>query len=54
MCFIAFWTIFFTWTFPANQATANWTISRTIGARCEAWEYSHAANAVVMLSRSAL
>ena len=43
--------IFFTWTFPANQATANWThqpehweILR------REWEYSHAANAVVVFA----
>jgi hypothetical protein len=42
--------IFFTWTFPANEATANWTrpvddwelLRRN-------WEYSHAVNALVML-----
>jgi hypothetical protein len=43
--------IFFTWTFPANQSTANWTqkpdnweILR------QQWEYSHAANALVTLA----
>jgi hypothetical protein len=40
--------IFFTWTFPANQATSNWTEAP---ANWEAlrtqWEYSHAANAVL-------
>jgi phosphoglycerol transferase MdoB-like AlkP superfamily enzyme len=40
--------IFFTWTFPANEATVNWT---EIPANWEAlrrqWEYSHAANAAV-------
>jgi hypothetical protein len=24
LCFVVFFAIFFTWTFPANQATANW------------------------------
>jgi hypothetical protein len=37
---------FFVWTFPANQATANWTIAPaqwdTLRTR---WEYGHAANA---------
>ena len=33
--------VFFTWTFPANQATANWTTLRL------QWEYSHAINAVL-------
>jgi phosphoglycerol transferase MdoB-like AlkP superfamily enzyme len=40
--------VFFTWTYPANQATNNWT---TIPDHWEQlrrqWEYSHAANAVV-------
>jgi hypothetical protein len=43
--------IFFTWTYPANQATNNWT---TIPANWEQlrreWEYSHAANALVTLA----
>jgi hypothetical protein len=42
--------IFFVWTYPANQATANWTrptddwevLRRN-------WEYSHAVNALVTL-----
>lgn len=40
--------IFFTWTFPANQATVNWTVVpedwRALRAQ---WEYSHAVNAVL-------
>jgi hypothetical protein len=40
--------VFFTWTFPANQLTGNWTITpvdwQTLRAQ---WEYSHAANAVL-------
>ena len=40
--------IFFTWTFPANQATQNWT---TMPENWEAlrriWEYAHATNAVL-------
>jgi hypothetical protein len=43
--------IFFTWTYPANQATNNWT---TIPANWEQlrweWEYSHAANALITLA----
>jgi hypothetical protein len=42
--------IFFIWTYPANQATANWTrptedwqMLRSV------WEYSHAVNALVSL-----
>jgi hypothetical protein len=45
---IAF-AVFFTWTFPANQATVNWTI---VPANWQAlrlqWEYSHAANAIIL------
>jgi hypothetical protein len=41
-------TIFFAWTFPANQATANWTC---VPANWEAlrtqWEYAHATSAVL-------
>jgi hypothetical protein len=50
LCFVVFFAIFFTWTFPANQATANWTTmpDNWSGLRRE-WEYSHAVNAVVML-----
>jgi hypothetical protein len=50
VCFVVFFAIFFTWTFPANQATANWTTlpDNWSGLRQE-WEYSHAVNAVVML-----
>jgi hypothetical protein len=40
--------IFFLWTFPANQATSNWTV---VPANWQAlrsqWEYSHAVNAVL-------
>jgi hypothetical protein len=48
LCVVAMFAIFFTWTYPANQATDNWT---TIPADWERlrrqWEYSHAANALV-------
>ena len=42
--------IFFLWTYPENQATSNWTAipDDWTGARAR-WEYSHAANAVLML-----
>ena len=40
--------IFFVWTFPANQATQNWTFApadwRALRAQ---WEWSHAVNAVL-------
>ena len=48
LCVAAMLAIFFTWTYPANQATDNWT---TIPADWEQlrrqWEYSHTANALV-------
>lgn len=50
LCFVVFFAIFFTWTFPANQATANWTSLPDDWSRLRReWEYSHAVNAVVML-----
>ena len=40
--------IFFTWTYPANQATADWTVvpDNWRDLRTQ-WEYAHAANAVL-------
>ena len=40
--------IFFTWTYPANQATSNWTVvpDNWRDLRTQ-WEYAHAANAVL-------
>jgi hypothetical protein len=41
-------TIFFAWTFPANQATVNWTVVPEDWQALRAqWEYSHAVNAVL-------
>jgi len=38
--------VFFTWTFPANQATANWTEAPADWQELRFnWEYAHAANA---------
>jgi hypothetical protein len=46
---IAFFVVFFTWTFPANQATANWTTQPdNWEALRRTWEYSHAANAGIL------
>lgn len=40
--------VFFLWTFPANQATQNWTTAPANWAELRTqWEYSHAANAVM-------
>jgi hypothetical protein len=43
--------IFFGWTFPANQATADWTLAPADWASLRsAWEWSHAVNAVLTLA----
>jgi len=40
--------IFFTWTYPANQATDNWTSAPENWEQLRTeWEYSHAANAAI-------
>lgn len=40
--------IFFTWTFPANQATSNWTLPTANWQELRTqWEYAHAVNAVL-------
>ena len=42
--------VFFTWTFPANQATANWTLAPdNWQALRTQWEYAHATNAILTL-----
>ncbi|WP_134500369.1 DUF1772 domain-containing protein [Microvirga pakistanensis] len=51
LCFVLFFVIFFIWTFPANQATANWTtVPDNWNELRRQWEYSHAVNALVMLA----
>lgn len=51
LCIAGTQVIFWTFTFPANRATANWTM---LPAQWEAlrtqWEYSHAASAVLNLA----
>ena len=51
LCIVAMLIVFFVWTFPANQATGNWTV---MPANWETlrrdWEYSHAVNAVLALA----
>lgn len=48
-CFALMFVVFFIWTFPANQATENWT---SVPAGWESlrqqWEYSHAVNASIV------
>jgi hypothetical protein len=40
--------IFFTWTYPANQATSNWTVVPQNWRELRLqWEYAHATNAVL-------
>jgi hypothetical protein len=48
LCIAATLAIFFAWTFPANQATLNWTVSpENWEVLRTQWEYSHAVNAVI-------
>jgi energy-coupling factor transporter transmembrane protein EcfT len=44
------WFLFWTFTFPANQQTSNWTVlpENWMALRTQ-WEYSHAASAVLNL-----
>jgi hypothetical protein len=45
---VAVLIVFFGWTFPANQATQNWTVAPADWAALRArWEWSHAVNAVL-------
>jgi hypothetical protein len=45
---VATLVIFFEWTYPANQTTANWTVVAADWERLRTqWELSHAANAVL-------
>jgi hypothetical protein len=51
LCIAANLVIFFTFTYPANVATENWTV---VPANWQdlriRWEYSHAANAAIMFA----
>jgi hypothetical protein len=48
LCIAAMLVIFFTWTYPANVATDNWTAAPANWAELRTrWEYSHAVNAVI-------
>src|SRR5262249_40850198 len=48
LCIALTLVVFFIWTYPANEATNNWTMipDNWEQLRTE-WEYSHAANAVI-------
>ena len=49
-CLIAAQAVFWTWTFPANTATDQWTrIPENWAAFRDQWEYSHLAGAVLQL-----
>jgi hypothetical protein len=51
LALVANLAVFFTWTFPTNQATANWTeVPQHWEALRRQWEYSHAFNAVIMFT----
>jgi hypothetical protein len=40
--------VFFTWTYPANQATSNWTEVPADWQELRLqWEYAHATNAIL-------
>lgn len=48
VCVLGGLIVFFTWTYPANVATDNWTaVPENWRALRTQWEYSHAANAVL-------
>jgi hypothetical protein len=50
LCIVATQVVFWTFTFPANQATQNWTVLPDDWTALRAqWEYSHAASAVLNL-----
>jgi len=48
LCLVGALTIFFAFTYPANQATNNWTVipADWQSLRLE-WEFSHAVNALI-------
>lgn len=51
LCIVGVQVIFWAFTFPANQATENWTVLREDWSALRAqWEYSHAAGAVLNLA----
>jgi hypothetical protein len=48
LCILASLVVFFTFTFPANQATANWTfLPGNWEELRRRWEYSHAVGALL-------
>jgi ABC-type cobalamin transport system permease subunit len=50
LCIVGTQVVFWTFTFPTNQQTSNWTVlPETWEALRMQWEYSHAASAVLNL-----
>ncbi len=51
ICIVGTQVVFWTFTFPANQETSNWTVmpSNWESLRTQ-WEYSHAASAILNLT----
>jgi uncharacterized membrane protein len=50
ICVAGSLAVFFTWTYPANQATSNWTFAPENWRELRTqWEYAHAAGAVLTL-----
>ena len=51
VCIAAALVVFFTFTYPANQQTSNWTVLPADWERLRRqWEYSHAAGACLYLA----
>ena len=51
LCMAVTLPVFFTWTYPANVATQNWTmVPANWQALRHQWEYSHAANALLLVA----
>jgi len=51
LCLLGALTIFFVRIYPANQATQNWTVVPADWMEWrEQWEYSHAANAILIFA----
>jgi len=50
LCIVGTQVVFWTFTFPANQQTSNWTVlpENWMALRTQ-WEYSHAASAFLNL-----
>jgi hypothetical protein len=50
-CFAVMIVIFMLWTFPANQATENWTsVPADWRELRKQWEYSHAVNTLIVFA----